>query len=173
MTHPTISNQEIAQVLENIAELLEAQDANFFRVRAYRNGANVLRAYEKPVADIVQSGDGQVLQELPQIGEGLAAIISEYVNEGHSTLLEDLISQATPAALFTTVPGIGRKLAERVVEALHIRTLQELEQAANDGRLAEVEGFGEKRLKIVRASLAETLHRDKGQTPLLKAMERA
>jgi DNA polymerase/3'-5' exonuclease PolX len=161
MAHRDISNQEIAQVLEDIAELLEADQANFFRVRAYRNGAGVVRASEKPVAEIVQSGDGQVLQELPQIGEGLAAVISEYVTEGRSSLLEDLIEKATPVALFSTVPGIGPKLAERIIETLNIRTLDELAQAANDGRLAQVEGFGKKRLDTVRTGLAQkTLFQD-------------
>jgi DNA polymerase/3'-5' exonuclease PolX len=160
MAETNFSNQEIAQLLDNIAELLEAQQENFFRVRAYRNGANVVRATEKPIAEMVASGDGQVLQELPQIGEGLAGIISEYVTEGHSRYLEELISEASPVARFATVPGIGPKLAERIVESLKIDSLEELERAAKDGRLARVPGFGKKRLVTVRAGVAERLQRE-------------
>lgn len=160
MVEHTVSNQEIAQLLDNIAELLEAQQENFFRVRAYRNGANTLRNHDKPIADIVASGDGQVLQALPQIGEGLAGVISEYVTAGRSTYLEDLISKASPAARFTTVPGIGPKLAGRIVDTLHIDSFEELAQAAQDGQLARVPGFGKKRLETVKAGLAERLVRD-------------
>lgn len=153
MKKPT--NKEIAEVLEQIADLLEVQQANSFRVRAYRNGAATVRATKKKVA----SWEPAVLQELPDIGEGLAGLIGEYAQTGRSTLLERLQGEVTPEDLFTKVPGIGEELADRISEALEIQTLEELEQAAHDGRLAQVEGFGPGRLEAVQTALAGMLSR--------------
>jgi Holliday junction resolvasome RuvABC DNA-binding subunit len=152
-------NQEIAQLLEQVADLLEAQEANTFRIRAYRNGAASVRAAKKPVASLLKDGDTAALRQLPDIGEGLAALISEYVQTGRSTLLERLQGEITPEDVFTKVPGIGEELATRINRELDIQSLEELEQAAHDGRLAKVEGFGERRVKAVQTALAGLLSR--------------
>jgi DNA polymerase (family 10) len=153
------SNKEIAQLLEQVADLLEAQEANAFRIRAYRNGAASVRAADKKVAGLVKDGDTSALQELPDIGEGLAALIGEYVQSGRSTLLERLQGEVTPEELFGKIPGIGEELATRINRELDIETLEELEQAAHDGRLAQVEGFGERRVQGVQTALAGMLSR--------------
>ena len=153
------TNQQIANVLTQIAELLEAQDANPHRVRAYRNGAERVRRTEKSLAQIVQNGDGDALQSMPDIGEGLARVIVTFVHTGHSNLLDRLKGVVSPEKLFSQVPGVGEELAERIVKQLDIMTLEELEQAAHDGRLAKVEGFGPKRVQNVRVSLAGMLSR--------------
>ncbi len=151
------SNKEIAKVLEEIAELLETQKANPFRINAYRRGAKQLRSMDRAVADIVVAGDGQALEELPAIGRSLARIIEEYVDKGRSSLLQRLQGEVTPEELFAQVPGIGEELAERIVHELDLHSLAELELAAHDGRLAGVEGFGERRVEAVRTSLAGML----------------
>lgn len=153
------TNEQIADMLERIAELLEAQDANPYRIRAYRSGAATVRDVEQPVAEIVGGGDGEALQELPGIGEGLAAAIVEFVETGRSSVLERLQGEVTPEELFSRVPGIGEELAYRIATQLDIHTLEELEQAAHDGRLDTVEGFGPKRVRTVRTSLAGILSR--------------
>jgi hypothetical protein len=153
------TNEEIATLLERIADLLEAQKANPHRVRAYRNGADRARSAETSLAEMVRSGDGEALQELPDIGEGLARVISRFVQTGRSDLLDRLQGEVSPEKLFAQVPGIGQKLAQRIADQLDVDTLQELEQAAHDGRLANVEGFGPKRIQGVRASLAGMLSR--------------
>lgn len=153
------TNQEIGDVLDHIAELLDAQDANPHRIRAYRNGATRVRNAEKSMAEIVRSGDGAALQEMPDIGEGLAQVISSYVHTGRSAVLDRLKGEVLPEKLFSHVPGVGEKLADRIVDELQINTLEELEQAAYDGRLAGVEGFGPKRVNSVRVSLAGMLSR--------------
>jgi DNA polymerase (family 10) len=148
MTEDQPTNQEIADVLNRIADLLEAQDANPHRVRAYRSGA-----------EIVNSGDGEALQALPDIGQGLARVIVRYVHTGRSGVLEQLQGEVTPESVFSQVPGIGPELAEHIADELEISTLEELEQAAHDGRLAKVEGFGAKRVESVQVSLAGMLSR--------------
>ena len=72
-------------------------------------------------------------------------------------MLDRLLSETDPVQLFKKVPGIGEELAQRIVEHLDISSLEELEQAAHDGRLAEVPGFGDERVENVRLSLAGIL----------------
>ena len=153
------SNKDIAALLERIADLLETQDANPFKVRAYRNGAESIRNHETPVSEYIVKDNFDRLQDVPGIGAGLGAVIGQYVAEGKSDLLNDLEADVTPAQLFTRVPGIGEDLAQRIVDELHIHTLEELEEAAHDGRLAGVEGFGERRVEGVQASLGGLLQR--------------
>ncbi|MEZ4728171.1 MAG: helix-hairpin-helix domain-containing protein [Caldilineaceae bacterium] len=157
MASDMVTNQEVAQILEQIATLLEGQEANPFRVRAYRTGAATVRKAEKPLAGVVAAEGSDALKDLPGIGEGLAATIAEYVRTHRSRVLERLQGEFAPADLFVRVPGIGDELAGRIVEQLGIETLEELERTAYDGRLATVEGFGPRRIEAVRASLGTIL----------------
>jgi len=154
--HPT--NEEIADVLERVAELLEAQDANQYRVRAYRRAAQVIERSEKTIANIADSKEER-LEDLPEIGNRIAGSIREFVHTGRLILLERLEGQVSPEDLFTTVPGIGEELAKRIHSQLHIETLEELELSAHDGRLEKVEGLGERRIRGLRDSLATMLSR--------------
>jgi DNA polymerase/3'-5' exonuclease PolX len=156
-TDKNITNEEIAGVLDHIAELLEAQGENVHRVRAYRNGANSVRQANESVAEMVQQGKGEKITEFPGVGEGLAQVITTYVETGQSNLLNRLRGEVGPEALFAQVPSIGEELAQRIVEELNISTLEELEQTAYDGRLRRVDGFGPERVNTVRASLAGML----------------
>lgn len=151
------SNEEIADVLDQIAELLEMQDENPFRIKAYRDGADSIRSFDGSVAQISLEGGEEQLQSIPNIGEGIARLIVSYVKTGRSEMLERLQSEVSPVDLFSQVPGIGEELAERISEELNISTLEELEQAAYDGRLDEIEGFGEKKVQNVQVSLAGML----------------
>jgi DNA polymerase (family 10) len=151
------TNDEIADALDQIADLLETQGANHFRIRAYRNGAHTVRTAGEPIADEVREGGEDALQELPNIGEGIARVIASYVRTGRSNVLERLKREVAPGELFTQVPGVGDELAKRIAEELDVSTLEELEQAAHDGRLEEVEGFGPKRVRNIRVSLAGML----------------
>jgi len=150
------TNDEIADLLERIAQLLEEEDTNPFRVRAYRAAATTIRDAD-PLADAAQAGDRAALMALPGVGEGLANVIIEYVRTGESEVLRELESEHSPERLFARVPGIGEKLAARIISTLDISTLEELEVAAHDGRLDTVEGFGPERVQSVRATLAGML----------------
>lgn len=154
-TQPT--NSEIASLLEEIADLLETQGANPFRLRAYRQGARSVRESDQSIAELVHRGEHQALTGLSGIGSGLARTIEEYVETGRSSQLDRLRGEASPAELFKKVPGIGPGLAGRIVAQLDIHSLEELEQAAHDGRLEQVERFGPKRVKAVQVSLAGIL----------------
>jgi DNA uptake protein ComE-like DNA-binding protein len=157
MQKKKLTNANIAGVLEQIADLLELQDANPHRVRAYRQGARSVRDAEPSLAEQVARGDGEALQALPDIGQGLSRLIVEFVHSGRSSLLERLQGEVSPVKLFAKVPGIGETLAERIADQLDVSTLEALEQAAHDGRLREVEGFGQERVRTVRLGLAGIL----------------
>ena len=153
------TNADIADVLDQIAELREVMRENPFRVQAYRDGATTIRNTEKDVARLIEEGCGEEVMSLPTIGEGLLSTISEYVAMGRSGLLDSLRAEVSPADLFESVPGIGPTMAQRIAEVLDIHSLEELEMAAHDGRLEQVEGFGPERVKSVKAALAGMLSR--------------
>jgi DNA uptake protein ComE-like DNA-binding protein len=153
------SNVEIAGVLNEISDLLEKQGADSFRIRAYREGAQSIRQAEQSIADLVRQDKMEQLRKLPGIGKGLAGVIQEYVQTGRSSQLDRLRGEVSPADVFAQVPGIGEDLASRIAAQLDIETLEELERAAHDGRLAKVAGFGPKRVKSVKSSLAGILSR--------------
>jgi DNA polymerase (family 10) len=157
MSTDGLTNDEIGDVLDRIADLLEIQEANPHRVRAYRKGAESVRSAEWRVADLADENEVSALQDLPGIGEGLAGVITEYVHTGRSSLLDRLQGEMAPEDLFSQVPGIGEELAQRIASHLNINTLEELEQVAHDGRLNQVDGFGPKRVQTVKVGLAGLL----------------
>jgi hypothetical protein len=154
-----ILNEQVAERLDEVALILEEQGANPFRVRAYRRGATTLRSLPRAVADVFEEGGLPALEALPAIGASLARAIRELLRTGRLPMLERLRGEGDPVALLRTVPGIGRVTAERLHNDLGVETLEDLEAAAHDGRLAGLEGFGPKRLAGVRESLAQRLAR--------------
>ena len=152
-----VSNEEIADVLARVADLLEAQDGQHFRVRAYRSAASTLRHLERPAAEILRDEGTAGLEALPGIGRSIAALVEEYVHNLRLGLLDRLEGQTAPEDLFTTLPGVGEELAARIHRELHVETLEELEVAAHDGRLACVSGLGPRRVRGIQDSLAAIL----------------
>jgi hypothetical protein len=152
-------NAEVAARLEEVARILNDQGANPFRVDAYRRAAMTIRRITKPVSEIVRTEGIEGLRQLPGIGETLARTIWQTVVSGRMPMLERLRGEADPVALLASVPGIGKVLAERLHEELSIDTLEDLEAAAHDGRLADIAGLGEKRITGIRDSLAHRLGR--------------
>jgi len=150
-------NKQIAKMLDQIAGLLEMKNANPFRIKAYRDGADSIRSLNDSIAQIALEKGEENLEGIPNIGEGIASLIYSYVKTGRSEMLERLQSEVSPIDLFNQVPGIGQELAERITENLDISTLEGLEQAAFDGRLEEIDGFGEKKVKNIQVSLAGML----------------
>jgi hypothetical protein len=152
-------NEDVADALERVADLLEAQGESPYRVRAWRAGARTVRSQAEPVAALLAREGTEGLDRLPGIGRSLAGAIAELVHTGRLRMLDRLEGEISPEDLFTTVPGIGEDLARRIHEELHLETLEELELAAHDGRLAGVPGFGQRRVRAVRDVLAAMLSR--------------
>ena len=152
--HQPLSNSEVASALDEVADLLEAQEANPFRVRAYRGAADTTRSLDAPLNRLLETGGATALTRLPGIGRSLAHSIEQLVRAGRLPLLERLRGEDAAEKMFATVPDIGPRLAQRIHEQLGIETLSELEAAAYDGRLERLRGMGSKRIRAVRESLA-------------------
>jgi hypothetical protein len=153
------ANVAIAARLEEVAALLEQQGANPFRIGAYRKAARTLRELDRPVSEILDRQGIEGLDRLPGIGPVLSRSIDALVATGRLPMLERLRGESDPTDLLASVPGIGRTLADRLHHGLGISTLEDLEAAAFDGRLANIEGIGRKRLAGIRDSLASRLAR--------------
>ena len=169
-----VSNELIADVLEHVADRLETQHANIYRVDAYRAGAAVVRRHETSIQDLALTEGRAGLDALPQIGSSLSGSIDEIAHTGRLRLLERLEGKLSPVELFRTVPGIGEELAERIHRELDIDTLEALEVAAHDGRLDAVAGFGPRRLEAIRDILATMLARSsRGRARRFEELRRA
>jgi hypothetical protein len=155
----SITNDELADALERVGDLLEAQSADRYRVLAYRRGAETIRRHEQPLVEILAEGGIEALEALPTLGHTLAAHVAELAHRGHLTLLERLEGEVSPEALLCTVPGLGPELARRIHHELHVDTLEELEVTAHDGRLERLPGFGPRRVRAIREELASILGR--------------
>jgi hypothetical protein len=154
-----VLNQQVAERLREAAELLEQQQANPFRVNAYRRAAETVAGLDEDVATLLERAGVAGLDALPGIGPVLAQAIAQMVRTGRWAQLERLRGAVAPEQLFRSIPGIGPELARRIHEHLDIDTLEALELAAHDGRLERVPGIGPRRAAMLRATLAGMLAR--------------
>lgn len=139
-----VQNAEIARILREVADLLEVEGANPFRVRAYRNAARTIEEHPEPAAAIVRD-DPKRLTELPGIGEDLAGKIAEIVETGTLGALRSIEHEAPRGAVeLMRIPGLGPKRARVLCDTLGIRSLAGLARAARTGRIRTVPGFGAK-----------------------------
>ncbi|HBH35926.1 MAG TPA: DNA polymerase/3'-5' exonuclease PolX [Gammaproteobacteria bacterium] len=135
------NNEEIAHAFDEIADLLEIEEANPFRVRAYRHAARTLRGLGREVGELAARGDD--LTRLPGIGKDLAAKIEEMLESGKIKALDKLhkiVPMGVEALL--QIPGLGPKRVKRLYHLLGIESVKQLEQAVSDGRVRELPGFG-------------------------------
>jgi DNA polymerase (family 10) len=158
-------NQDIAQRLREVAELLQAQGANPFRVGAYRKAADEIQTLDRGLREIFDAEGAAGLEALAHIGRGIASAIAEMLVTGTWTQLERLRGSAEPHTLFTTIPGIGPELAQRIHDSLGIDTLEALEIACHDARLADVPGVGPRRAAAIRNSVTAMLNRSRRRRP--------
>lgn len=159
MAGAPLSNEEIADRLDDLAALLRAQEANPYRVRAWEAAARQVRSLPEPLAEMLRRDGRAGLEALPHVGRSIASALDELLHRGRLTALERLKGAVSPEDLLATIPGLGAKLAERLHHELNIETLEELELAAHDGRLEQLDGFGPRRAKAIREILATRLAR--------------
>ncbi len=153
------TNARVARRLEELALLLELQGANPFRIAAYRRAANVAASFAEPLQNLYQREGIEGLERIPGIGHRLAIAIRTLLETGRLPLLEHVRGEVDPVVLLQSVPGIGPVQAERLHHELGIDTLEELETAAHDGRLASLAGFGAKKVAGIVDSLGSRLGR--------------
>ena len=138
-----VHNNDIAAVFEEIADLLEIELANPFRIRAYRNAARTIQGLGEEVRDLIQKGYDP--EQLPGIGEALAEKIAEIVRTGKCQALEKLRQEGGKGLVeLLHIPGLGPKRVTILYHELDVQTPQQLLRAIKDGRLRQLRGFGEK-----------------------------
>jgi hypothetical protein len=152
-------NQQIAARLREAAELLEQQQANPFRVGAYRRAAETVAGLDEDVATLLGRQGIEGLDALPGIGPVLAQAIAQMARTGRWAQLERLRGSVAPEQLLQSIPGLGPELARRIHEHLDVDRLEALELAAHDRHLEEVPGIGARRAAMLRATLAGMLAR--------------
>lgn len=162
MSHP--DNISIAARLREIADLLSEQQANPFRVRAYRQAAETVDGLGESLAELARRGGRAGLIALPTIGPTIADGILEMLDTGRFAQLERIRGTMDPEQIFRTLPGIGEELAHRIHTELQVDSLAELETAAHDGRLATIPGIGARRAEMIRVILADRLTRIRQRT---------
>ncbi len=139
----TMENLEVASALDRLADLLEIQGANPFRIRAYRNAIRTVQGLTRSLAAMVD--DGEDLTELPGIGKEMASHIRELLDTGRLGILEEVAQEVPPSlAELMRLEGIGPKRARRLWGELGVTSVEELETALGEGRVEELEGFGPK-----------------------------
>lgn len=137
-----MENDRIADIFDEIADVLELQDESVFRIRSYRRGARVIRDLPEDVRTLIESGE---LLEVPGIGKSLAEKVEEILATGTSRFYEKI--KKTPEYRLLPllgIPGVGPKHAVQFYRTLRVETVEDLEKAARDGRLHELDRMGEK-----------------------------
>lgn len=152
-------NMQVSDLLRQMADVLEQQQANPYRINAYRRAAEAVESLDEDVRDVLGREGTDGLIRLPFIGKGIASSIQEIADTGRLARLERIRGTLEPEHLFQTVPGIGPELAHQIHDQLNIDTLEGLEVAAHDGRLEDIKGVGPRRAAAIRASLASLIGR--------------
>lgn len=149
-----MENLDIARVLETLADLLEIQGANPFRIRAYRNAINTIESLSRPIAAMAEAGED--LTELPAIGDNVAAHIVELLETGHINRLDEVTAEI-PITLVELVrlDGVGPKKAKKLFDELDVKTVEELEVQLDAGTVEELAGFGKKSVEKIRRSIED------------------
>jgi DNA polymerase (family 10) len=156
-----MQNQQIAAMFNEMADLLEIQGANSFRVRAYRNGARTLENLSESVADLL-AVPGHGLETLEGIGKDLAAKIAVIIETGQLPQLEELRQQVPQGVVdMLRIPGLGPKKVAALFKELSITTLAQLKEACESGKVSDLKGFGNKTEQSILAGIPHALEAGK------------
>jgi DNA polymerase (family X) len=147
-----VDNLAIARVLAEIGDLLEIKNENPFKIRAYRNAADTIAHLGEPIATLSTADR----LGIPGIGKDLAGKISELVETGRSTYHQELLQEFPPTILdLLRLQGVGPKTVALLYRGLEIRTLDDLERAAREGRIRALKGMGAKKEALILKALEE------------------
>jgi DNA polymerase (family 10) len=147
-----LDNLAIARILREIADLLEIKDENPFKIRAYRNAGDIAANHPHELSQLDETG----LREIPGIGKDLAARIREIAQTGDAEFHRELIGEFPPTILdLLNLQGVGPKTVATLYRELGVRTLDDLEAAAKDGRIRALKGMGAKKEALILKALEE------------------
>jgi DNA polymerase (family 10) len=162
-----MQNVDVARLFSRLADLLEIEGANAFRVRAYRNAARTIESLPEAVVEIVADSERD-LKDLQGIGKDLAAKIMTIVETERLPQLDELLERIPPGVVdMLRIPGLGPKKVGVLFNELQLTSLDELQQAAENGRVAELKGFARKTEQTILENIAHAV--DAGQRFFLAA----
>src|SRR3954447_12302592 len=168
-TETPLDNPEIARTLEEVADVLEIQSANPFRIRAYRNAVRTVEGLTTPLRKWVE--ENRPLTDLQGIGKEMGNHIKEMVETGTLGFRDELLAEVPRSLIeLMRLPNLGPKKAKKIYDELKIGSVDELEAAAKAGLIAALPGFGAKSQEKILAGIAE--YRQHGSRFLLPAAER-
>jgi len=149
-----MENLDVARTLEELADLLEIQGANPFRIRAYRNAVNTVESLSRPLRDMVDAGED--LTELPAVGKEIAGHITELLTKGNLTRLDEVAAEFPRTLVeLMRLDGVGPKKARKLFTELDVRTVDDLQAALEAGRVEALEGFGKKSAQKILHAIEE------------------
>jgi len=161
-----MNNREIAEIFHSIADILEIKSENPFRIRAYRKAAQVIEELSQPIKDIYINGK---LPNIPGIGEGIAGKISELIQTGKLKEYE-IIKKSVPSGLLEilNISSVGPKTVALIYKELGITSVEELEKAVKEHKLAKFPGMGEKKEENIIRGI-KILQETKERIPIYEA----
>lgn len=160
-------NREVAQLLENIATLLEMKGENRFKIVAYEEAARRIESWPEPIEEVWKEGR---LKEIPGVGESIASKIEEYLSTGKLSYLEELTKEIPPEVVhLTAIPGVGPKIAKLLYDQLGIKSIEDLEKAIAEQKLRHLPRLGVKSEEKIRKGI-EMLKRQSGRMLLGQAL---
>ena len=166
------TNEEIAELFEQLGLMLEMQGESVFKIRAYQRAARAIEGLPFPLSQAVT--DGQKLTGIPGIGKAISEKIQELVATGHVKTYERVKSELPAGALdLLAIPGIGPKTAVLIGTELGISTVDGVEQAAQDGSLAKLPRMGKKAADSILRHIRASRSMSTGRTPIGQAMPAA
>jgi DNA polymerase (family 10) len=158
-----MKNRELADLFDELADLLEIQGEQVFRVNSYRRAARVVKDLSEDIETVAAKGE---LGDLPGIGKGMAEKINEYLKDGKISLHTEMLA-SMPAGLpgLLKIPGMGPKKVALVWKELGVEDVASLKAAIDAGKLQALKGMGEKTAKLLLEGM-QFLDRSSGRTPL-------
>ncbi len=142
------TNEQIAELFENMGTLLEMKGDTIFKIRAYQRAARTIEQLPSPLAQAV--ADGEDLTKIPGVGKAISDKIAEFIDTGQVAAYQKLLDEMPPGVLeLKEITGIGPKTAMAISQELGVTTVQGVAEAAEDGRLASLPRMGKRAAESV------------------------
>ncbi len=164
----SFTNQQIAELLENMGSLLEMKGDTVFKIRAYQRAARTIEHLPVPLAESIDSGED--ITKIPGIGKAISEKIAEFIGTGKVAAFQKLLGELPPGVLdLKNIPGIGPKTAMAIGQELCISTVEGVAEAAADGRLASLPRMGQKAADGILRHI-QAFHAMGSRTPIGQAL---
>lgn len=157
-----MNNEEIAERFDRLARMMEIRGDEFYRIRSYRNAAEMIREWPRDLREIAAEEGAKGLQALPGIGKAISEKILQLLECGTFEAWQKLIAETPTTVLdLLRVDGIGSKTAAELYQRFHITSLDNLAEFVAGGGLEMVDGIGEKTSQRISESVNQLVGSEK------------